>query len=51
MVEGIAQQYPLKPFSSASVYDARQNKVATVKRGLFGATLEKLAPDVAVRLK
>ncbi|VVO15162.1 hypothetical protein [Pseudomonas fluorescens] len=51
MVEGIAQNYPLKPFSSASVYDAQQNKVATLKRGLFGAKLENLAPDIAVRLK
>lgn len=51
MVEGIAQHYPLKPFSSASVYDAQQNKVATLKRGLFGARLEDQVPDTAVRLK
>ncbi|PWB29730.1 hypothetical protein DCO48_21800 [Pseudomonas sp. SDI] len=51
MVEGVAQQIPLKPFSSAAVYDDRQNKVATVKRSLFGTSLEKLSADVAVRLK
>lgn len=50
-VEGIAQPYPLKPFSSVSVYDAQQNRVATLKRGLFGARIEEQAPDVAVRLK
>ena len=51
MVEGVAQHYPLKPFSSANVYDARQNKVATIKRGLFGVKLLDKAPDTAVRLK
>lgn len=51
IVEGLAQNYPLKPFSSASVYDAQQNKVATLKRGLFGAKLENKSPDIAVRLK
>lgn len=51
LVEGVARQIPLKPFASASVYDERQNKVATVKRGLFGPSLEKLSGDVAVRLK
>lgn len=50
-VEGLTQQYPLKPFSSVGVYDARQNKVATLKRGLFGAQLIDRAPDIAVRLK
>lgn len=51
LIEGVARQYPLKPFASASVYDDSQNKVATVRRGLFGARLEKLSGDVAVRLK
>lgn len=51
MVEGVAQHYPLKPFSSANVYDAQQNKVATIKRGLFGVKLLDKAPDTAVRLK
>jgi len=50
-VEGVAQHYPLKPFSSANVYDAQQNKVATIKRGLFGVKLLDKAPDTAVRLK
>ncbi|WP_462401578.1 hypothetical protein [Pseudomonas sp. Marseille-QA0332] len=51
LVEGVAHTYPLKPFTRATVYDDRQNKVATVRRGLFGPSLEKLAGDVAVRLK
>lgn len=50
-VEGMTQPYPLKPFASVGVYDARQNKVATLKRGLFGARLQDQAPDIAVRLK
>lgn len=51
VVEGLTQPYPLKAFSSVGVYDAAQNKVATLKRGLFGARLENIAPDTAIRLK
>ena len=51
IVEGVPQSYPLKPFSKAGVYDAQQNKVATLKRGLFGARLENIEPNIAVRLK
>ena len=51
IVEGVPQTYPLKPFSSANVYDSQQNKIATLKRGLFGARLENIEPDTAVRLK
>lgn len=51
IVEGVPQSYPLKPFSSAGVYDSNQNRVATLKRGLFGARLENIQPDTAVRLK
>lgn len=50
-VEGLSQPYPLKPFSSVGVYDAAQNRVGTLKRGLFAARLQDVAPDTAVRLK
>ena len=41
----------LSPAELANVYDAQQNKVATIKRGLFGVKLLDKAPDTAVRLK
>ena len=50
-VDSEPRQYRLKPFASVQVMDERGGHIATVKRGLAGARVVWVSPDIPVRIK